>query len=49
MKNHTNFINETYAKLAKKNYATSKTDVFYIDDTWSMDLLDLVDYGPKNY
>ena len=42
------FINEIYSKPPKKNYATNKTDVYYIDDIWSLDILDLKDYGPKN-
>ena len=42
------FINEIYSKPPKKNYITNKTDVFYIDDTWSLDILDLKDYGPEN-
>ena len=42
------FINEIYSKGPKKNYATNKTDVYYIDDIWSLDILDLKDYGPKN-
>ena len=42
------FINEIYSKPPKKNYATNKTDVFYIDDIWSLDILDLKDYGPEN-
>ena len=42
------FINEIYSKPPKKNYPTNKTDVYYIDDTWSLDILDLKDYGPKN-
>ena len=42
------FINEIYSKAPKKYYATNKTDVFYIDDTWSLDILDLKDYGPEN-
>ena len=42
------FINEIYSKGPKKNYVTNKTDVYYIDDTWSLDILDLKDYGPKN-
>ena len=40
-------INEIYSKPPKKNY-TNKTDVYYIDDIWSLDILDLNDYGPKN-
>ena len=42
------FINEIYSRGAKTNYATNKTDVYHIDDTWSLDILDLKDYGPKN-
>ena len=42
------FINEIYSKPPKKNYPTNKTDVYYIDDTWSLDILDLKDYGPEN-
>ena len=42
------FINEIYSKSPKKNYITNKTDVYHIDDTWSVDILDLKDYGPEN-
>ena len=42
------FINEIYAKPPKKYYPTNKTDVYHIDDIWSLDILDLKDYGPKN-
>ena len=42
------FINEIYSKGPKRNYATNKTDVYNIDDTWSLDILDLKDYGLKN-
>ena len=42
------FINEIYSKGPKKNYATNKTDVYYIDDIWSLDILDLKDYGSEN-
>ena len=42
------FINEIYSKPPKKNYATNKTDVYFIDDIWSLDILDLKDYGPEN-
>ena len=42
------FINEIYSKGPKKNYPTNKTDVYHIDDIWSLDILDLKDYGPKN-
>ena len=42
------FINEVYSKPPKKNYITNKRDVYHIDDTWSLDILDLKDYGPEN-
>ena len=29
-------------------YATNKTNVYYIDDIWSLDILDLKDYGLEN-
>ena len=47
-KNIKNFIDEIYSKPPKKNYATNKTDVNHIDDIWSLDILDLKDYGPEN-
>ena len=47
-KNVKTFINEIYSKPPKKYYPTNKTDVYYIDDIWSLDILDLKDYGPKN-
>ena len=42
------FINEIYSKPPKKNYDTNKTEVYHIDDIWSLDILDLKDYGPEN-
>ena len=47
-KNSKIFINEIYSKQPRKNYATNKTDVYHIDDIWSLDILDLKDYGPEN-
>ena len=47
-KNIKTFINEIFSKPPKKNYATNKTDVYHIDDIWSLDILDLKDYGPEN-
>ena len=41
-------INEIYSKGPKKYYPTNKTDVYHIDDIWSLDILDLKDYGPEN-
>ena len=44
-----NFINGIYSKgPKKKKYNTNKTDVNQIDDIWSVDTLDLKDYGPEN-
>ena len=42
------FINEIYSKAPKTYYATNKTDVYFIDDIWSLDILDLKDYGSEN-
>ena len=47
-KNIKTFINEIYSKPPKRNYNTNKTDVYHIDDIWSLDILDLKDYGPEN-
>ena len=42
------FINEIYSKPPKKYYPTNKTDVYFIDDIWSLDILDLKDYRTNN-
>ena len=42
------FINEIYYKPPKKNNDTNKTIVKHIDDCWSLDILDLIEYGPSN-
>ena len=47
-KNIKTFINEIYSRGPKKNFATNKTDVYHIDDTWSLDILDLKVYGSGN-
>ena len=39
------FIKEKYSKPAKKKNATNKIDVYHIDEVWSLDILDLEDYG----
>ena len=41
------FMNELLACPPKNKYATNKTELFYIDDSWSMDLLDLNNFGLK--
>ena len=35
-------------KPPKKNYPTNKTDVYHIDDNWSLNNLELEGYGPQN-
>ena len=47
-KNNKIFINEIQSKPPKKIYDTNKTNVYYVDDIWSLDILDLEDYGPEN-
>ena len=47
MRKNTYFIEEIYAKPFKKNYAIEKTHEFFIEDTWSRTLSDLVNVGPK--
>ena len=42
------FMDEIYSKPPKKYYPTNKTDVYHIDDIWSLDILDLKDNGPEN-
>ena len=42
------FINEIYSKPPKKFYPTNKTNFYHIDDIWSLDILDLKDYGSEN-
>ena len=42
------FLSEIYSKAPKKNYNTNKTDVYCIDDIWSLDILDLKNYGLEN-
>ena len=42
------FIDEVSCKPPKKNYPSNQTIMKSIDDTWSSDLLDMNDYGPKN-
>ena len=42
------FIDEIYSKGPKQNYITIETKVYYIDNIWKLDVLDLKDYGPEN-
>ena len=41
------FKNEIYSKGPKRNYSTNKTDVNHNDDIWSLDILELKDYGSE--
>ena len=41
------FINEIYSKPPKENYPTNKTVIYHIYGIWSLDILDLKDYGPE--
>ena len=46
------FIYEIYSKPTKTNYATNKTNFYHVGDIWSLDIIDLRDYGPvkiRNY
>ena len=38
---------EVYWKPPKREYNTNKTDVYYLDNIWSSDILDLNDYDPE--
>ena len=46
--NNQNFYRWNLLQTTKKKiYSTNKTDVYHIDDIWSLDILDLKDYGPE--
>ena len=47
MRKITVFITENHS-ISKNIYVTNKTNVYHIDDTWSMHILNVNDYGPKN-
>ena len=42
------FRDEIFSNGSKQNYITNETDVYHIDDTWILDILDLKDYGQEN-
>ena len=42
------FIDEIYSKPPKKNYPTNKIVYNHIDETWSIDLADMIDYKISN-
>ena len=37
-----------YSKPPKKIYSTNKTNVYYLDNFWSSDIIDLKDYVEEN-
>ena len=43
-----NFIDEIYRKAPKKNYPASKKIYNHIDELWSIDLADMIDYKTSN-
>ena len=42
------FINEIYSKQPKKKYSTNNKEIYHIVGIWSLDILDLKDYGHEN-
>ena len=42
------FIDEIYSTPPKKNYGTNKTFSNHINEIWSIDLVDMVDYKISN-
>ena len=42
------FIDEIYSKPPKRNYPTNKTIYNHVDEIWSIDLADMVDYKISN-
>ena len=42
------FIDEIYSKAPKKNYPTNKIVYNFVDEIWSIDLADMVDYKISN-
>ena len=42
------FIDEIYSKPPRKNYETNKIVYNHIDEIWSIDLADMIDYKNSN-
>ena len=42
------FIDEIYGKPPKRNYETNKIVYNHIDEIWSIDLADMIDYKISN-
>ena len=47
--NKKTFIDEICSKPTKKNYPTNKIKYNHIDENWSIDLADMVDYKTSNH
>ena len=43
-----NFIEEIYSSPPRKNYPTNKIVYNHIDEIWSIDLADMIDYKISN-
>ena len=46
--NNQNFYKWNLLQTTQKKYSTNKTDVYQIEDFWTIDIIDLKDYGPEN-
>ena len=42
------FREEISSKAPRTKYFTNKTKIFGIDDIWSLNVIDLGEYGPEN-
>ena len=42
------FIDEIYSKPPKRNYPTNKIRYNHLDEIWSIDLADMIDYKMSN-
>ena len=42
------FIDENFSKPPKRNYETNKIVYNHIDEIWSVDLADMIDYKISN-
>ena len=42
------FIDEKYSKAPKKNFPTKKIIYNHIDEIWSVDIADMIDYKISN-
>ena len=42
------FIDEIYSTPPEKNYPTNKIVYNHIDDKWSIDIVDMIDYKISN-